>query len=65
MRHPAWHEGRRNGIKWAVAWLHRRGGQMNDPHAKAILDVAAHDMGIDGKYDIHPLPNVNLKSEEQ
>lgn len=46
-----WHQGRRNGIKWAVEWLHRRAKQMNDHQAEAILNTAAWNMGVDGKYD--------------
>lgn len=45
MRSPDWNAGRRNGIKWAVAWLHRRAMEMNDPSAKAALDTAASHMG--------------------
>jgi hypothetical protein len=36
--------GRAAGIRWAVTWLHRRALQMNDPHAKTVLNVAASDM---------------------
>lgn len=41
--------GQRAGIRWAIAWLHKRAGEMNDPHAKAVLNTAAFQMGVDGK----------------
>lgn len=41
--------GHRDGIRWAITWLHERGKEMNDPHAKAVLDSAAFNMGNEGK----------------
>jgi hypothetical protein len=38
-------EGRREATKRIVTWLHERANAMNDPKAKAILDVAASDLG--------------------
>lgn len=46
-RNPQYLQGRREALKWAVTWLHARADAMNDPHAKAILNVAATDMGFD------------------
>ncbi len=48
-RCPQYLQGRREAVKWAITWLHTRAEQMNDPHAKAILNVAATDMGFDTK----------------
>lgn len=45
MRRAEWNDGRRNGVKWAITWLHRRAKQMRDPKAADILNVAASDMG--------------------
>ena len=39
--------GRRDGVRWAIEWLHERGQKMNDPKAKAILDCAADNLGKD------------------
>lgn len=44
--------GRRDGIRHAISWLHARAKTMNDPHAKAILNVAASDLGVESR----PLP---------
>lgn len=52
-RAPQYIDGRRNGIKWAVTWLHERANEMNDPHAKAVLDAAAFEMGNDAKREYH------------
>lgn len=41
--------GQRAGIRWAIAWLHKRALEMNDPHAKAILNSAAFNMSGDAK----------------
>lgn len=38
-------EGYRRASKDAVEWLHNRGRQMNDPHAKLVLDCAADHLG--------------------
>lgn len=32
-------------VRGFVQWLHSRADSMNDPHAKAILNSAAHDLG--------------------
>lgn len=46
---PEWQDGRRNGIKWAIVWLHEHANEMNDQHAKAILNTAAFHMGVEAK----------------
>lgn len=48
-RTPDYVDGRRNGIKWAITWLHQRAEEMNDPHAKAILNTAAFNMSTAAK----------------
>lgn len=48
-RSPQYEQGRRNGIKWAVTWLHQRAAEMNDPHAKIVLNSAAFNMGLGAK----------------
>lgn len=35
----------RAGVRTAVAWLHERANTMNDPHAAAVLNVAAFHLG--------------------
>lgn len=45
---PEYLRGHRDATRAAVTWLHRRAQSMNDPHAKAILDSAANDLG--GEY---------------
>jgi hypothetical protein len=39
-------QGYRRASKDAVDWLHREAAEMNDPHAKRILDAAAFHLGI-------------------
>lgn len=41
----------RNGVRFAISWLHARALEMNDPHARAILNSAGYNLGLD-------LPNV-------
>ena len=36
-----------NGIRRAITWLHDRAKEMNDPHAKAVLNSAATNLGWD------------------
>lgn len=42
-------QGRRAGIKWAISWLHERAKEMNDEHARLILNAAAFNMGVKAK----------------
>ena len=35
------------GIRWAITWLHKRADQMNDPHARQVLNDAAFNLGND------------------
>lgn len=49
MRAPEYNQGYRSGVKCAVSWLHWQAREMNDPWAKAILNVAADHLGKDGK----------------
>jgi len=43
------HMGRREAVKWAIDWLHQRAKEMNDQNARAILNTAAFNMGVDAK----------------
>jgi hypothetical protein len=45
VRSPQWEQGRRFGVKAAVEWLHQRAKEMNDPHAREVLNTAAFNMG--------------------
>jgi len=45
-RSPQYEDGRRNGIKACVEWLHAEAKMMNDPHARAVLNDAAFHMGV-------------------
>jgi hypothetical protein len=38
--------GHRHALRRAVAWLHEEAKTMNDPHARRILDAAAHELGV-------------------
>lgn len=49
MKVPEYDRGFRNGLKYAVTWLHERAGEMNDDWAKAVLNTAAFNLGVDGK----------------
>lgn len=46
-RKPEYDRGFRDGIRCAVTWLHGRAKEMNDPHAVAILNTAAFNLGAD------------------
>lgn len=35
------------GVRACIAWLHERAREMNDPHAKAVLNSAAFNLGVD------------------
>jgi hypothetical protein len=51
-RSPQYMQGRREAMKWAVTWLHQRALEMNDPHAKALFNTAAFNMGADAKQSL-------------
>ncbi len=42
-------QGQRAGIRWAITWLHKSAREMNDPHAKMVLNNAAFQMGVEAK----------------
>lgn len=37
--------GKRDGLRYAINWLHQRAEAMNDEKAKAILNSAAFNLG--------------------
>jgi hypothetical protein len=39
--------GRRDGIRYAITWLHKRAEGMNDPNARQVLNSAATNLGWD------------------
>lgn len=39
--------GTRDGIRFAVGWLHKRAEEMNDPCARVVLNAAAFNLGND------------------
>lgn len=34
------------GVRTCIEWLHQRAREMNDPHAKAVLNSAAFSLGV-------------------
>ena len=52
MQPPDIARGRREGMQWAVSWLHNRAEEMNDPHARGVLQAAAFQMGNDAKTEL-------------
>ncbi len=42
---PDHERGFRDGIRWAITWLHTEGAGMNDPWAKSLCDMLADHMG--------------------
>lgn len=55
MRSEPFVQGRRNGIKACVSYLHALADTMNDPHARSILNAAAFGMGVELKGTLGPL----------
>lgn len=51
MSEKSYPRGHRDGIGWAITWLHKRAAEMNDPHAKAILNTAGFNMGVEAKQE--------------
>jgi len=41
--------GQAAGKRWAVTWLHDRAKEMNDPHARQVLNSAGFNMGVAAK----------------
>lgn len=60
---PEYKRGTRDGVRWAVHWLHERAQTMNDPHAKAVLNSAAFGLGtMAARTELPPVP---LSGEEE
>lgn len=54
---PDYERGFRDGIRSAVTWLHNLADEMNDPHARLVLNCAAFNLGSDASpraKRIHP-----------
>lgn len=47
MRANEYGRGYHDGLREAITWLHARAREMNDPHAKAILNTAAFHLGVE------------------
>lgn len=43
--------GKRDGIRYAITWLHEEAKRMNDPHATQVLNNAAFHLGNRAKND--------------
>ena len=50
-RSDQFHQGRRNGIKWAIELVHQQAARMNDPRAQTILNTCAFHIGVAAKKD--------------
>ena len=58
--------GKRDGLRYAITWLHRRAESMNDPHAKAVLNSAAFDLGNEIREGrIPPIKDIEEISESE
>ena len=64
-RSDQWEDGRRNGIKWAVTYLHSRAKEMNDTKAMIVLDSAAFNMGWQAKHERPPRQVSELVIDER
>lgn len=49
--------GKRDGLRYSITWLHQRANQMNDPHAKAVLNSAAYALGNEIREGHIPTPS--------
>lgn len=49
MKVPEYDRGFRDGMRFAVTWLHQQAREMNDPWAKTVLNTAAFGLGVEGK----------------
>lgn len=60
-------QGRRNAVKWAVTFLHERALLMNDPSARAALNLAADLMGNRAKFnkDLPRIVRSNTKADDR
>ena len=47
MKADEYRRGYHDGLREAITWLHARAEEMNDPHAKAILNTAAFHLGVE------------------
>lgn len=46
------------GIRFAIAWLHERAREMNDPKAKQVLNSAAFSLGVEHAHRHKPADGV-------
>lgn len=60
---PEYERGFTDGYRWAIAWLHARALEMNDPHARTIINTAAFNMGVDGK-ELRPVAEARTEDKD-
>ncbi|OFX01733.1 MAG: hypothetical protein A3E78_03715 [Alphaproteobacteria bacterium RIFCSPHIGHO2_12_FULL_63_12] len=48
MKKTEYDRGFDDGLRWAITWLHKRALEMNDIHAKNILNTAGFHLGVEG-----------------
>lgn len=56
-------QARRRALREAQTWLLRRAREMNDPHARLILNVAASDWGNDKLRGFDPVTGKGTLAE--
>jgi hypothetical protein len=60
--------GFKDGLRWAITFLHNQASEMNDPHARGILNTAAFHLGVEGgrarAEGIEPGQSISLESRK-
>ena len=57
--------GFKDGLRWAITWLHNNAAEMNDHRARDILNTAAFHLGVEGgktRDGVSPAQSVKLQS---
>ena len=48
MRETEYDRGFKDGLRWAITFIHNRALEMNDSRARTILNTAAFHLGVEG-----------------
>ncbi|NVZ10566.1 hypothetical protein HW932_14975 [Allochromatium humboldtianum] len=64
MKANEYRRGYHDGLREAIAWIHARAEEMNDPHAKAVLNTAAFHLGVEAAQKRRQRPIAGTAAEQ-
>ena len=64
MNADEYRRGYHDGLREAIAWIHAQAEEMNDPHAKAVLNTEAFHLGVETAEKRRRLPIAGASADQ-